>query len=80
MIVFKFKPKPPLQISISVAFLWSILGPSALAVLAVMILLIPLNAGIFSFYKKFLAKQMKQKDKRVKLMSEVLQEIKVICQ
>jgi hypothetical protein len=80
MIPFKFNLSAPLQIVVSVAFLWSILGPSALAVMAVVILLIPVNAGISSFYRKFLVKQMKQKDKRAKLMGEILQGIKVICQ
>lgn len=33
----------PLQVSLSLYFLWTLLGPSVLAGLAVMILLIPIN-------------------------------------
>jgi hypothetical protein len=67
----------PFQIAVSVFFLWMILGPCVLAGLAVMIALIPVNIGIASLSKKLQVKQMKEKDKRVKMMSEILQGIKV---
>ena len=35
----------PLQIALAVYFLWGILGPSALAGLAVMVLMIPMNGN-----------------------------------
>ena len=68
----------PLQISLAIYFLWGILGPSVLAGLAVMIILIPVNGVIANKAKNLQIKQMKNKDERVKLMNEVLNGIKVL--
>ena len=68
----------PFQILLSVIFLWDLLGPSVLAGIFVMILLIPLNAFIATKLKALQVKQMKEKDNRVKMMNEILQGIKVI--
>lgn len=54
-----------------------ITGPSVLAGLAVMIVLIPINGFIANQTKKLQIKQMKLKDERVKLMNEILNGIKV---
>lgn len=43
----------PLQISLSLYFLWQTLGPSALAGIAVMVLLIPINAVIAHKIKEY---------------------------
>lgn len=67
----------PLQIALALYFLWGILGPSVLAGLAVMIVLIPVNGLIASRVKTLQIRQMKYKDERVKLMNEVLNGIKV---
>lgn len=67
----------PLQIALALYFLWGILGPSVLAGLGVMIILIPINAVIANKAKTFQIKQMKNKDERVKLMNEVINGIKV---
>lgn len=67
----------PLQIALALYFLWGILGPSVLAGLAVMIILIPVNGLIASRVKTLQIRQMKYKDERVKLMNEVLNGIKV---
>uniref|UniRef100_A0A8D2A9F3 ABC-type glutathione-S-conjugate transporter n=1 Tax=Sus scrofa TaxID=9823 RepID=A0A8D2A9F3_PIG len=58
----------PMQIILAMYFLWQNLGPSVLAGVALMILLIPLNG----------VEQMKFKDSRIKLMSEILGGIKVL--
>jgi ATP-binding cassette subfamily C (CFTR/MRP) protein 2 len=42
-----------------------------------MVLLIPVNSYIATKSKEFQAQQMKQKDKRIRLMTEVVQGIKV---
>ena len=42
----------PLQIGVAMALLWSKLGPSVLAGLGVMILLIPINGFIASIQRK----------------------------
>ncbi|XP_062546104.1 multidrug resistance-associated protein 1 isoform X7 [Armigeres subalbatus] len=68
----------PLQIALALFFLWEILGPSVLAGLAVMIILIPVNGVIANKIKTLQIKQMKNKDERVKLMNEVLSGIKVL--
>lgn len=68
----------PLQIILCMYFLWEILGPSVLAGLAVMIILIPVNGVIANKVKTLQIRQMKNKDERVKLMNEVLSGIKVI--
>ncbi|XP_066599372.1 multidrug resistance-associated protein 1 isoform X2 [Prorops nasuta] len=68
----------PLQIALALYFLWEILGPAVLAGVAVMIILIPVNALIANKVKTLQIRQMKSKDERVKLMNEVLNGIKVL--
>ncbi|CAL4099766.1 unnamed protein product, partial [Meganyctiphanes norvegica] len=68
----------PLQIILAIYFLWQILGPSVLAGLAVMVVLIPVNGFIANKVKTLQIKQMKNKDQRVKLMNEILNGIKVL--
>ncbi|XP_063605857.1 multidrug resistance-associated protein 1-like [Penaeus indicus] len=68
----------PLQIALALYFLWGLLGPSVLAGLAVMIVLIPVNGFIANKTKQFQISQMKNKDHRVKLMNEILNGIKVL--
>ncbi|KAJ8896873.1 hypothetical protein PR048_002219 [Dryococelus australis] len=55
-----------------------LLGPSVLAGLAVMIILIPLNGFIANKARVLQIRQMKNKDDRVKLMNEILNGIKVL--
>ncbi|KAL1454350.1 hypothetical protein WDU94_010619, partial [Cyamophila willieti] len=68
----------PLQIGLAIYFLWGIIGPSVLAGLAVMIILIPINGYVATRIRNLQIKQMKSKDARVKLMNEVLSGIKVL--
>lgn len=68
----------PFQIVLALYFLWDVLGPSVLAGLAVMIILIPVNSYIANRVKVLQIRQMKNKDERVKLMNEVLNGIKVL--
>ncbi|XP_063702153.1 multidrug resistance-associated protein 1 isoform X3 [Culicoides brevitarsis] len=68
----------PLQIGLALFFLWRILGPSVLAGLGVMIILIPVNGFIANKIKVLQIKQMQNKDERVKLMNEVLNGMKVL--
>ena len=67
----------PLQMVICMYFLWLLLGPSVLAGVAVMFLMIPLNALISKMMKAYQIVQMEHKDSRIKLMNEVLNGIKV---
>uniref|UniRef100_A0A8C8J914 Uncharacterized protein n=1 Tax=Oncorhynchus tshawytscha TaxID=74940 RepID=A0A8C8J914_ONCTS len=68
----------PLQIILALYFLWQNLGPSVLAGVAVMILLIPLNAAIAVRTRAYQVEQMHYKDARIKLMNEILNGIKVL--
>lgn len=68
----------PLQIFLALFFLWQNLGPSVLAGVAVMILLIPLNAVIAMKTRTYQVEQMQYKDARIKLMNEILNGIKVL--
>ncbi|XP_062330079.1 ATP-binding cassette sub-family C member 3 isoform X3 [Osmerus eperlanus] len=68
----------PLQIVLALYFLWQNLGPSVLAGVAVMVLLIPLNAAIAVKTRAFQVEQMRYKDSRIKLMNEILNGIKVL--
>lgn len=68
----------PLQIALAMYMLWDIVGYATLAGLGVMILLIPVNAVLASFQRKFQISQMTQKDQRIKLMNEVLNGMKVL--
>ncbi|XP_067914713.1 ATP-binding cassette sub-family C member 3 isoform X1 [Heterodontus francisci] len=68
----------PLQICLALYFLWQNLGPSVLAGVAVMILLIPFNAVIAMKSRSFQVQQMQHKDSRIKLMNEILNGIKVL--
>ncbi|XP_077481255.1 ATP-binding cassette sub-family C member 3 isoform X2 [Stigmatopora argus] len=68
----------PLQIMLALYFLWQNLGPSVLAGIAVMILLIPFNAVIAMKTRAYQVEQMQHKDSRIKLMNEILNGIKVL--
>ena len=64
------------SIVIFMLFLFGV-GVSVFAGLAVMILLIPVNGVLANATKKLQIKQMKNKDRRVKMMNEILSGIKV---
>ncbi|XP_067089136.1 multidrug resistance-associated protein 1 isoform X1 [Osmerus mordax] len=68
----------PLQVILALYFLWQNLGPSVLAGVAVMVLMVPINAVIAMKTKTYQVAQMKSKDNRIKLMNEVLNGIKVL--
>ncbi|KAL3882083.1 hypothetical protein ACJMK2_028455 [Sinanodonta woodiana] len=68
----------PLEVIIALSLLYGTVGPSMLAGLAVLILLMPLNAIITRKIHKLEDKQMKYKDERVKLITEILNGIKIL--
>ncbi|XP_056263509.1 multidrug resistance-associated protein 1 isoform X1 [Pseudoliparis swirei] len=68
----------PLQVVLALYFLWQNLGPSVLAGVAVMVLMVPINAVIAMKTKTYQVAQMKSKDNRIKLMNEILNGIKVL--
>ncbi|CAJ1067622.1 canalicular multispecific organic anion transporter 1 [Xyrichtys novacula] len=68
----------PLQIILSIVFLWFELGPSVLAGLAVMVLMVPINGLLATKARKLQIENMKFKDKRLKIMNEILNGIKIL--
>uniref|UniRef100_A0A8C3SMI9 ABC-type glutathione-S-conjugate transporter n=1 Tax=Chelydra serpentina TaxID=8475 RepID=A0A8C3SMI9_CHESE len=64
----------PFQILMAIVFLWQELGPSVLAGVAVLVLVIPINAFVAAKVKQ----QMKNTDQRVKLLNEILHGIKIL--
>ncbi|XP_030058790.1 ATP-binding cassette sub-family C member 2 [Microcaecilia unicolor] len=68
----------PLQIVLSIVFLWWELGPSVMAGVAVMVLLIPINAVLATKSRGLQMKNMKSKDKRMKIMTEIINGIKIL--
>ncbi|XP_006880098.1 PREDICTED: canalicular multispecific organic anion transporter 1 [Elephantulus edwardii] len=66
------------QIILSIYFLWAELGPSIFVGVGVLVLLIPFNAALVNKNKTVQAKNMKNKDKRLKIMNEILSGIKIL--
>ncbi|RLM00925.1 hypothetical protein CFD26_108711 [Aspergillus turcosus] len=68
----------PFQIVLCMLSLYQLVGVSMFAGIAVMILMIPLNGVIARMMKKLQIVQMKNKDSRSRLMTEILNNIKSI--
>ncbi|KAL5011100.1 hypothetical protein ScPMuIL_013405 [Solemya velum] len=68
----------PLQICVALYFLYNTLGPSMFAGLAVMVLMFPVNTIVMVKVQKYTTDLMEQKDKRIKLLTEVLNGIKIL--
>uniref|UniRef100_A0A671V7K3 ABC-type glutathione-S-conjugate transporter n=1 Tax=Sparus aurata TaxID=8175 RepID=A0A671V7K3_SPAAU len=70
----------PIEIALCLFFLWQHLGPSALAGIATVILIFPLNGIIAKKRSKLQVKaiQMKFMDSRIRLMNEILNGIKIL--
>lgn len=67
----------PLQIGLALYLLYGTMGSAIFAGLAIMILMLPINAVIAIKTRKLQVAQMKLKDSRIKLMNEVLNGVKV---
>ncbi|XP_072293747.1 ATP-binding cassette sub-family C member 2 [Eucyclogobius newberryi] len=68
----------PLQIALAIVFLWFELGPSVLAGLAVMVLMVPINGLLATKARKIQIDNMKYKDKRLKIMNEIISGVKIL--
>ncbi|NXC00727.1 MRP1 protein, partial [Orthonyx spaldingii] len=68
----------PFQIIMAVVFLWKELGPSVLAGVALLLLVIPINALVAAKVRRLKKSQMKYSDQQVKLLSEILHGIKIL--
>lgn len=68
----------PFQITLCMVSLYQLVGLSMFAGVGVMVLMIPLNGVIARMMKKLQIAQMKNKDSRTRLMTEILNNIKSI--
>ncbi|XP_017694854.1 PREDICTED: multidrug resistance-associated protein 1-like isoform X4 [Lepidothrix coronata] len=68
----------PFQIIVAVVFLWKELGPSVLAGVALLFLVIPVNVHIAAKVRRLKKSQMKYSDQQVKLLTEILHGIKIL--
>ena len=68
----------PFQITLCILSLYQLMGVSALAGVGVMILMIPINGFIARISKTLQKRQMKNKDARTRLMTEILNNMKSI--
>ncbi|EXJ72334.1 uncharacterized protein A1O5_04838 [Cladophialophora psammophila CBS 110553] len=68
----------PFQITLCMISLYQLVGVSCLAGVAAMVVMIPINGFIARFMKKLQLSQMKYKDRRSRLMTEILNNMKAI--
>ncbi|GMS94473.1 hypothetical protein PENTCL1PPCAC_16648, partial [Pristionchus entomophagus] len=68
----------PLQLAIGMGMLWWTIGPSAIAGIAVLLLMVPVNYLSSVLVKNWQVEQMKVKDERTKVCNVVLNGIKLI--
>jgi len=68
----------PFQITLCLISLYQLVGVACFAGLAAMLVMVPINGVIARFMKKLQLSQMKYKDKRAKLMTEILNNMKSI--
>jgi len=67
-----------LQIGLSTFFIYQELGWPAFVGVAILVISLPLNGYLAGLMRKFQLEQMKLKDKRIKLMNEILGGMKVL--
>uniref|UniRef100_A0A5K3FRC0 ABC transmembrane type-1 domain-containing protein n=1 Tax=Mesocestoides corti TaxID=53468 RepID=A0A5K3FRC0_MESCO len=68
----------PLEITVAIYLLWGELGPSVLAGIAILLVMIPINVFVARKSKILQEKQLKTTDSRIKLISEILNGIRVV--
>ncbi|KAL5968005.1 Canalicular multispecific organic anion transporter 2 [Taenia solium] len=68
----------PLQVTVAIYLLWEELGPSVLAGFTLLLIIIPINIMVAKKSKALQEKQLKTTDKRIKLISEILNGIRVL--
>jgi ATP-binding cassette, subfamily C (CFTR/MRP), member 1 len=68
----------PFQITLCMISLYELVGVSCFAGVAAMLVMIPINGLIARFMKKLQLSQMKYKDRRARLMTEILNNMKSI--
>lgn len=67
----------PLQLALGIYLLWNVVGASCIAGLVVLILMVPLNSYVVVKQRKLNVKVLRLKGQRTKLMTDILNGIKV---
>ena len=67
------------KVTLAFVSLYNLLGWSAFVGVGIMVFSVPLNTVIANFLKNLQVKQMKSKDKRARLMSELLANVRRYC-
>ncbi|XP_064352540.1 multidrug resistance-associated protein 1 isoform X3 [Camelus dromedarius] len=68
----------PFQILMAMSLIWQELGPAVLAGVAVLVFVIPLNAFVATRMKQLKKSKMRNKDKQIRLLYEILHGIKIL--
>eukprot|EP01124_Arcella_intermedia_P001255 TRINITY_DN1068_c0_g1_i17.p1 TRINITY_DN1068_c0_g1~~TRINITY_DN1068_c0_g1_i17.p1 ORF type:complete len:162 (+),score=29.52 TRINITY_DN1068_c0_g1_i17:308-793(+) len=68
----------PIQLIIALVLLWTVMGATGLVGLGVILLTTPMQVKLFSIISEIQKTLLEQKDKRTKVLNEVLQGIRVI--
>ncbi|XP_028966394.1 multidrug resistance-associated protein 1 [Galendromus occidentalis] len=68
----------PMTIILTIILLWQYLGPSCLAGVAVIVLMMPLSGFLAAKNRQLQERQMKLKDGRLKSMNEIISSIKIL--
>nr|XP_037273420.1 multidrug resistance-associated protein 1-like [Rhipicephalus microplus] len=76
--VFNYLWTTPIQVALATYLLWQQLGVATLGGLFVMVSLLPINGWVTMYLRKYQLSIMIQKDRRIKLMNEMLAGIKVL--
>lgn len=76
--VFNYLWSTPIQVALATYLLWQQLGVATLGGLAVMVSLLPINGCVTAYLRKYQYSIMEQKDRRIKLLNEMLAGIKVL--
>ncbi|KAL1483280.1 hypothetical protein MTO96_033307, partial [Rhipicephalus appendiculatus] len=76
--VFNYLWTTPIQVALATYLLWQQLGVATLGGLFVMVSLLPINGWVTTYLRKYQVSIMVQKDRRIKLMNEMLAGIKVL--
>ncbi|XP_037524946.1 multidrug resistance-associated protein 1 [Rhipicephalus sanguineus] len=76
--VFNYLWTTPIQVALATYLLWQQLGVATLGGLFVMVSLLPINGWVTAYLRKYQFSIMEQKDRRIKLLNEMLAGIKVL--
>ncbi|VDO02293.1 unnamed protein product [Rodentolepis nana] len=67
----------PFQVGLAIYLIWQQIGPSVFPGVLILLIMIPINTLVAKKSKSFQEKELKTTDKRIKLISEILNGIRV---